>query len=506
MSINTRSSVLAVKEETTEGTPVVPTAGTDAIALQDDFAITGDIELLENAEIKSSIGLAKGILGLESPTATVSHYLRNSGTAGTAPNYGPLLKALFGTEDDAGVEHDTVGGSTTSVVNVDTGEGATYQKGQALLVKHGSNPYEIRPVESISSDALTLGFQLSNAPASGVNLGEAVTYLPANSGHPTLSLWYYIGNVNNGGLNMSAGNRVTSMSITFEAGNLINATYSLEGLGVYWDPIEITTSNNKIDFNDGGGEENVSVTAQVYKSPYALARAVETAMDAATSDDITVSYDDTDGKFTIATDGVTLSLLWKTGTNGADNTDQHIGTKLGFSDAADDTGATSYEADDAQDWSFPFTASFDSTDPLVAKNNELLIGDADDTVCLEAQSVEVTIDNTKSDINSVCSETGRDSSLFTEREVSITVSAKMENYDAELFDRFINNTNTRFLYVFGTKTAGNWEAGKSGCLYSGTCTITQHNVVSEDNVAFLELEIRPFVNDSGEAELTLSFV
>ena len=93
--------------------------------------------------------------------------------------------------------------------------------------------------------------------------------------------------------------------------------------------------------DDGGGEENVSVAAKSYKDPYELAAAIQTAMNAATADNITVSYDDVAGKYTIASDGVTLSLLWNTGTNTAET----IGAKLGYSVAADDTGATSYEAD-----------------------------------------------------------------------------------------------------------------------------------------------------------------
>ena len=40
VAILTRNSVLGIKEEVTEGTPVVPAATTDFIALQPDFTLT----------------------------------------------------------------------------------------------------------------------------------------------------------------------------------------------------------------------------------------------------------------------------------------------------------------------------------------------------------------------------------------------------------------------------------------------------------------------------------
>ncbi|MCK4814733.1 hypothetical protein KA005_03100, partial [bacterium] len=50
-------------------------------------------------------------------------------------------------------------------------------------------------------------------------------------------------------------------------------------------------------------------------------------------------------KFTIAATGE-FSLLWKTGTNGADGTDTHIGSTIGFYDDEDGEGEESYEAEE----------------------------------------------------------------------------------------------------------------------------------------------------------------
>jgi len=93
-TINTRASVLGIKVETTEGTPNPPAATSDFIAQQDDLTMEPSFEQLENAELKNSLGRAKTIVGAESPTCSFSHYLRHSGTEGTAPKYGSTKKQL----------------------------------------------------------------------------------------------------------------------------------------------------------------------------------------------------------------------------------------------------------------------------------------------------------------------------------------------------------------------------------------------------------------------------
>lgn len=500
MAIQTRNSALAVKVETTEGTPVVPAAGSDYVALQDDFSMSPAFEVLDNAELKASLGKAKSVLGLEQPSASTSHYLRHSGTEGSAPNYRYFLKAAFGAEDDAGVEHNTVSGSTTSVINVDTGEGATYLRGQALLIKDGTNGYRIRAVESISSDALTLGFQVPTAPGTGVNLGEAITYYPVNTGHPSLSLWHYVGNT--GAIQLVSGARVTDLSISAEAGQFINASYSLEGVEYYFNPITISSANEDIDFNEGGSSLAAVVPSGTYKDPHELAAAIETAMDAVATADITVTYSDSTGKYTIASDGVTFELEWNTGAS----TGTSIGTTLGFAVAADDTGATSYTSDNAITLSSPQTPSYDSASPLVAKNNEVLLGDVDDYACFEASSISFSMATPKTDILSICATSGKSGSVINERTVTIEVSSLLKQYDADKFRKFRENENTKFQFSFGNKSGGNWVAGQCGCLFVPTATITSFEIADQDGLVALNMTLTAYVNDDAEGEVFLSFV
>ena len=500
MAIQTRNSALAVKVESTEGTPVEPAASGDYLALQDDFAMSPAFDTLDNAELKASIGKAKSILGLEQPSASFSHYVRHSGVEGDAPNYGTMLKGIFGSEDVESTEYNTVAGSTSTVVNVDTGEGATFIRGQALLIKDATNGYRIRNVESISGDALTLGFGVPTAPGTGVNLGKAVTYAPVSTGHPTYSVWHYLGN--SGAIQMMSGARVVGADISIEAGGLINASYSMEGVEYYFNPITLSATSNKLDFDEGGSELNATLTAKTYKDPHDLASAIQTAMNDLAVAGITVTYSNTTGKFTIVSDGATLNLLWSTGANTANT----IAGKIGFSAAADDTGALTYTSDNAQVLSSPQSPSFDTASPLVAKNNEVMLGTATDYACFEASSVSVAIGAPKTDILSVCATSGKSGSVVQERTVEIQVSSLLSQYDADKFRAFRENDNVKFQYSFGNKSGGNWVAGQCGSIFCPTATVTAFELADQDGLVAMNLTLTGYVNDSGEGEVYMSFV
>lgn len=500
MAISSKSSVLGLMIESTEGTPLAPSGVTKFIALQPDAAMAPATAVLTNDEIRSSIGAAKDILGSEAPTFSMSAYLRASGVEGQAPNYGPLLKSVFGGEAVASTEYNTVASSTTTVVKVDTGEGATFQRGEALLIKDGTNGYRIRCIDSISSDDLTIGFQLPNAPGTGVNLGKCSLYYPANSGHPSLSLFHYLGN--GGATQMLAGGRTVSADFSASAGELVNGSYSVEGVAYYFNPIEITSATKYLDFNDGSVRA-ASVTAKWYKNPEELADAIETAMNSVgSSDTFTVSYSKTTGKYTIATSGASLSLLWNTGTNAANT----IGTKIGFLVAANDTGALTYTSDNALSFAAPYTPSYDAADPVAAKNHEVMVGDATDYLCFNASSISFNISSPKTNIQSICAESGISGSVVNARTGTISVSGLLSQYDSSVYNKYRTGDNVKFQYSFGEKSGGNWTPGKCGAAYFPTCTVSSFEVVDVDGLVGVNIELKPYVNASGEGECFIGFV
>jgi len=224
-------------------------------------------------------------------------------------------------------------------------------------------------------------------------------------------------------------------------------------------------------------------------------------MDALTTDNITVTYSDTTGKFTIASDGVTLSLLWNTGTNTATT----IGSDLGFTVSADDTGATSYTSDSAISFDPPATPSYDSTDAIVVKNAQLLIGDFDDTTCRVASNVSFSISTPKTDILSVCSESGIDSSVINSREATLSATIAVSVYESTLFDKFINNNEVAVMMNAGVKSSGNWTAGKCINIYMPNATITALPIANQDGYVVYNLEATAFV-DSSNKDVHINFL
>jgi hypothetical protein len=108
------------------------------------------------------------------------------------------------------------------------------------------------------------------------------------------------------------------------------------GNGVF---VVTTGTNDKIDFDEGGAELTATLTANYYTAQ-TLATQVKAQLDAAGALTYTVTYSESTGKFTIAATG-NFTLRWNTGTNKAvDASDL-----LGFSDAANETGAATYTSD-----------------------------------------------------------------------------------------------------------------------------------------------------------------
>jgi hypothetical protein len=500
---SSKASVLAVMPEVTEGTPVVPASGADFLTLQPDASLTPSFELLSNEELRSSIGKAKGIQGFERPEMSFSHYLKHSGVEGTAPEYNELLQAVFGNETANGTQRTTTTSSTVSVVKLGAG-GTDFSRGFAVLIKDGTNGYSIRPVHSVATNDLTLGFNLANAPATGIGVGKCVNYSPANSAHQSLSAWMY--RANGQAVEAIAGGKVTEFGFSASAGELINANFTLVGTKYYFNPITLGATDTKLDFTDDDGTFAATLTAKTYRDPHELATAITAAMNTASPGEThTCTYSNTTGKFTILCTGTVLSLLWNTGGNAANT----IGDKIGFSTAADDSGTaatTGYTSDNAQSFVASYTPSYDSSDPVTAKYQEVLIGDSTDTTCFEAASIDFTMSMERSEVKSICAESGVNSILLTGREVTIKISALLDKYEAGKFNKFANNTDCRFCYNFGPKSGGNWVAGYCGNLYIPTATVTSYTLTDLDSVVGVELELKAYVDSSGNGEVYLNFL
>jgi hypothetical protein len=497
-----RSSQLAVVQEVTSGTIVAPSSGSEFIALQEGFSFEPNFKQLENAEIKASIGTAKSIQGLEEPKGSFDHYLRHSGVEGQAPGFLPLMESALGSTSVNGTERLTAAASTVSLVKLASG-GGDFARGKAVLIKDGTNGYSIRPVQSVSGNDLTIGFDLANAPASGLGVGKCVNASVANSGHQPLSMWLYRGN--GGAIEAIAGSKITDMSIKVKAGELINASYSFEGTKYYFDPIVITATDTKLDFTDDDGTFVASIAAGFYRDPHELAAAIEAAMNSANSGEThTVVYLDASGKFKITSTGTVLSLLFATGANTANT----IADKIGFA-VADQTGtaaATGYTSGTAQSWASALTPAFDAADPLAAKNHEVLIGDSNDIACFCAESIDISLKNDIVNEECVCAESGVQDKIHNKRTVEAKIVGFLERHDADKFKKFRASEDIRFAYNFGTKSGGNWVPGKCGNIYIPSATVSSFVLGDSNGLVTMEITVKAYVDSTGAGEFFVNFL
>jgi hypothetical protein len=500
MSISRRKTVLALVEETTEGVPVKPTLVSQYTPLQDGFSMTPSFNVLQNTELKSSIGKGKNELGSEAPEGSVGHYIKASGVEGTDVDYKVLLKSAFGARNTYGVEYDTIAASTTLLLKVDVGEGVNFPRGRAVLIKDPVNGYQIRNSLSVAGDDITVAQKLKGAPALGVQLGKCVSYVVADEGHPTMTVWQYLGN--GGAIEMMAGARVTEMSISATAGEYINGQFSFGGVSYFFNPIQVTATDVKLDFLDNATTRVATIAAGIYKDPHQLADAIATAMNSLGSGNtFTCVYDNSAGKFTITSSGATLTLKWNTGANTANT----IGDVLGFSVAADDSGSQTYTSDNAQDWAAPQVPDFDDSSANVAKSNEVMLGGVNDITCFKAQTFSLSLSNTKTDIPDLCEDSGKSGSLITERSVTAQVTYLLTKNDAEKFRAFREGSKVQLTYNFGQKLGGQWAPGKCVNIFCPTMTITSLEIQDSDGLCVVNASLQGYVED-GLPELYLNFV
>lgn len=498
MSISRRKTVLALVRETTEGVPVKPTLTTQYTALQDGFTMSPSFNVLSNSELKPSIGKSKDELGSESPEGSLSHYIRASGVEGQDVDYNELLESVFGSKITHAAERATVAASTATLVKVGAGEGVEFPRGRAFLAKDPVNGYQIRNVISVVGDDLTLAQKLLAAPAAGVLLGKCIQYIPADEGHPTFTAWSYLGN--SGAIEMMSGVRVTEMSIQANAGEYINGSFNFAGVGYFFNPLEIPASKTKLDIDDAGTVRVATVAAKMYKDPHQLADAVQIALNGLGGSVFTVKYDNTTGKFTITSAGATLEILNATGVNAA-NTFAGI---LGYS-LTDKTGALTYTSDTAQSWTAPQAPAYDSASANVAKSNEVMLGGLNDITCFGAQSFQLSIQNTKTDIPDLCEDSGKSGSLFSQRQVTAQVTYLLKKHDAEKFRAFREGSAVSMTYNFGQKQGGQWKGGSLVNIFCPTMTITSLEIQDSDGLCVVNCSLSAFV-DGGLPELYLNLL
>jgi hypothetical protein len=508
-AISTRKSVQAIVKETTAGTPVDPTSGTQVISLQEGFDVSPAFETIDNIELSPSVDSKAPIIGIENPTSSIGHYFRHSGVEATRPNYDVLLEAALGIVTAAPTEVATTTASTSGDINTRAviklaSGGSNFERGSAILLKDSTNGYIVRNVYDTSGNDLTMLFNLGqDAPASGVNTGRHILYKTSDE-PPALTHHIYRGN--GGAYEVITGARVATATINAEAGQPLNMEFSLNGTGYYFNPIRVEDADRYLDFDLGDAEFNASVNAKLYKSPHELASALEDAMEnTGATGTFTVQYHDqgaSSGKYSLQHSGSTFNLLWNTGTNTANT----IGDAIGFSVAADDTGATTYTSDNELSWVSPYSQTADSdANPLVVKNNLVQMGTFNRTACANAQSFTLNINNELTDVTDICAESGISEKLLTGRVTDVQIVMNLQKHDSKSFEQFRLGDTVQFSYVGGTKVGGNWVAGKVVNVCIVEARISEWQITGDEFVT-ISATLQLVGNASGEQNLFVNML
>jgi hypothetical protein len=476
-----KASIFALRKEVTAGTYLAPSSATQFVALRKKSDVKFSPQMLKTDELLNDIGETKELIGKTAVKGNHSAYLRHSGVEGQEPQLGILYESLMGAKSVASVEYPLVSASTTTVLKVNTGVGANFIVGQALLIKDTVNGYSIRNISSISGDNLTLNFALAVAPLTGVNLGKAILYSPVATGHPTFSTTKYLGN--GFAVESSSGNTVTDLSIKADAAAYGEVDFGFEGINYLLNSITIASNNKYLDLIDDIGTFAVSIPEGVYASPIDVAAALQLSLlNAHPAKSYVVTYSNTAGTFTITSSSALLTLKNLTGANTANS----IAATIGFT-LTDHAGAVTYTSDSAQSYTAAYTPSYDVADIIVVKGAELMVGTSSDNISLAAQTIGIKISKKVIDVDAINAVSGIQEKVAESRSVEMTVTSLLKKYDAELLDALLKNTGISAMLNCGPKSGSNWIPGQCFNVYMKSCTVGDYAPKGEN---FLQVEIK----------------
>ena len=112
--------------------------------------------------------------------------------------------------------------------------------------------------------------------------------------------------------------------------------------------VTLDSTNKYIDFTENGGAEKTATLKEGTYNSASLAAMIGRSLNdvSGIAGTYVCSHTSVTRKYTISVTGLTtFNILWKSGTNGADGTGNTIGSTIGYSEAADDSGALTYTSD-----------------------------------------------------------------------------------------------------------------------------------------------------------------
>lgn len=197
-ALRRRNALLTAKIESVEGTENAPSASTDAI-LCENLAPSFNPNVIQTNEHTASLDGAGPIVAGTQMSVTFDVFMKGSGTGGTAPEFGDLLKAcglaetLTGTAVPAAAEALGSGASTTAAtLGSSASSTAQLYRGMPIVFTDavtGTSLITDYTAGKVATLADTMGGTLTTT--SDYQIPANARYAPASSTIPTLTMYFY---------------------------------------------------------------------------------------------------------------------------------------------------------------------------------------------------------------------------------------------------------------------------------------------------------------------------
>lgn len=228
------NTAFGVELEVTEGTYVAPAGASSFVqVLKDGAEIKPSKEVLERNIFVSSIGKTSPRTGQFQAQVTMPVECRANSVAGSAPEFDKLMKSAMGTRRQNTTQITTKSsGNTASILQIDDADITKLKVGDMILVLQ-SGAYHVTPLTAVDSTGGAANVTVLVPHPSGdftdsVVIEKFTTYLPADSGHPSLSISKYIESAVR---EYVVGARVNSLALeNFTTGQIPSFKFGLEGL------------------------------------------------------------------------------------------------------------------------------------------------------------------------------------------------------------------------------------------------------------------------------------
>jgi hypothetical protein len=204
MALRSRNALLMARIETTSGVFVSMSAATDAIRVR-NFSFTPQTNNQANDSLTSSLDSLPDLIGGMSVDLSFNFFLKGAGAAGTAPEWGKLMRAcgwaetITATAVPAAPEAVSAGSATTATLGTTAVATAQAYRGMPIAITGtpaGANGIGLI-TDYTSSKIATLGDTRPTAIAVGnsYQILPNVRYSPASINIPSLSLEFNVDGV-----------------------------------------------------------------------------------------------------------------------------------------------------------------------------------------------------------------------------------------------------------------------------------------------------------------------